>query len=64
MPNGPRASILKNMGAAIEVSAYTAAPRREKKADPNSPFAVLAGLKAELSSAQKNNKAKEPEKAE
>lgn len=39
---------------------YTAAPRREKKADPNSPFAVLAGLKAELS----NGKAKEPEKAE
>ena len=43
---------------------YTARPPREKKADPNSPFAVLAGLKAELSSAQKNNKAKEPEKAE
>ncbi|MEZ5892686.1 MAG: helicase-related protein [Parvularculaceae bacterium] len=35
---------------------YTAAPRREKKADPNSPFAVLAGLKAELTSAQTGKK--------
>jgi len=43
---------------------YTAAPRREKKADPNSPFAVLAGLKAELSGEAKGGKAKEPEKAE
>ena len=43
---------------------YTAAPRREKKADPNSPFAVLAGLKAELSGGQKSDKTKEPEKAE
>ncbi|GJL92588.1 helicase-related protein [Hyphococcus sp.] len=39
---------------------YTAAPRREKKADPNSPFAVLAGLKDQLGA----SKAKEPEKAE
>jgi ATP-dependent RNA helicase SUPV3L1/SUV3 len=43
---------------------YTARPPREKKADPDSPFAILAGLKAELSNAQKNNKTKEPEKAE
>jgi len=43
---------------------YTAAPRREKKADPNSPFAVLAGLKAELSGEAKSGNAKEPEKAE
>ncbi len=39
-------------------------PPREKKADPNSPFAVLAGLKAELSSSDSKAKAKEPEKAE
>jgi len=39
-------------------------PCREKKADPNSPFAVLAGLKNELANAQKNAKTKEPEKAE
>ena len=43
-----------------------AAPRppREKKADPNSPFAVLAGLKAELSGTQNNGKTKESEKTE
>lgn len=35
-------------------------PPREKKADPNSPFAVLAGLKAELSNAKKDA---EPSKA-
>lgn len=39
-------------------------PRREKKADPNSPFAVLAGLKAELSGAAPDQKSKESEKAE
>ena len=39
-------------------------PPREKKADPNSPFAVLAGLKAELSNAEKEPKAKTPETAE
>ena len=39
-------------------------PPREKKADPNSPFAVLAGLKAELSNAEKDSKAKSPETAE
>ncbi|WP_425409283.1 helicase-related protein [Hyphococcus sp.] len=39
-------------------------PRREKKADPNSPFAVLAGLKAELSSGDAKQKSKESEKAE
>ena len=38
-------------------------PPREKKADPNSPFAVLAGLKAELSDSDKKAKSKEPEKA-
>ena len=43
---------------------YSAGPRREKKADPDSPFAVLAGLKAELTSAQKSGKTKEPENAE
>ncbi len=37
---------------------------REKKADPNSPFAVLAGLKSELSSAKKSNKSERTEKAE
>ena len=31
-------------------------PPREKKADPNSPFAVLAGLKAELTNAKKDAK--------
>ncbi|WDI31634.1 helicase-related protein [Hyphococcus flavus] len=39
-------------------------PPREKKADPNSPFAVLAGLKAELSGAESGEKPKEPEKTE
>jgi ATP-dependent RNA helicase SUPV3L1/SUV3 len=39
-------------------------PPREKKADPNSPFAVLAGLKAELSNAGEKEKSKEPEKTE
>ncbi len=39
-------------------------PPREKKADPNSPFAVLAGLKAELSGGGPKDKSKEPEKAE
>ncbi len=44
---------------------YSAGPKREKKADPNSPFAVLAGLKAELSSPPgKDDKAKAAEKAE
>ena len=43
------------------------APRRaprEKKADPNSPFAVLAALKSELSESKGDGKSKEPEKAE
>lgn len=39
-------------------------PPREKKADPNSPFAVLAGLKAELSNAGSKEESKEPEKTE
>ncbi|WP_411817776.1 helicase-related protein [Hyphococcus sp. DH-69] len=39
-------------------------PPREKKADPNSPFAVLAGLKAELSDGDENAKSKAPEKTE
>ncbi len=39
-------------------------PPREKKADPNSPFAVLAGLKAELTSAKKAAKSKASETAE
>lgn len=39
-------------------------PPREKKADPNSPFAVLAGLKSELTNAQKDAKTKATEKAE
>lgn len=39
-------------------------PHREKKADPNSPFAVLAGLKAELSEPEKAGKPKAPEKTE
>ncbi|MFC2953877.1 helicase-related protein [Marinicaulis aureus] len=44
---------------------YSAGPKREKKADPNSPFAVLAGLKAELSGAPgKDDKTKATEKAE
>lgn len=38
-------------------------PPREKKADPNSPFAVLAGLKSELSKAEKDSADKSPEKA-
>lgn len=37
---------------------------REKKADPNSPFAVLAGLKSELSNTKKNSKSESTEKAE
>ncbi|MEM9495113.1 MAG: helicase-related protein [Pseudomonadota bacterium] len=39
-------------------------PRREKKADPDSPFAVLAGLKAELGESNDKPKAKAPEKTE
>jgi len=40
-------------------------PPRQKKADPNSPFAVLAGLKSELTNAQKDKKKpKQTEKAE
>lgn len=40
-------------------------PPRQKKADPNSPFAVLAGLKSELTNAQKEQKKpKQTEKAE
>jgi len=39
-------------------------PHREKKADPNSPFAVLAGLKSELSKSQSNTAKKAAEKAE
>jgi ATP-dependent RNA helicase SUPV3L1/SUV3 len=39
-------------------------PPREKKADPNSPFAVLASLKSELSKPQNNTNKKETEKAE
>ncbi len=40
-------------------------PPREKKADPNSPFAVLAGLKAELTNVKKDAKtSKAPETAE
>ena len=55
---GPRRGKQQGKGAV-----YTAGPKREKKADPNSPFAVLAGLKAELSSTpnkeDKTNKATE-----
>ncbi len=43
---------------------YTAAPRREKKADPDSPFAILAGLKAELSGGGDKGKTKASEKTE
>ncbi|MEO1135892.1 MAG: helicase, partial [Pseudomonadota bacterium] len=43
---------------------YSAGPRKPKKADPNSPFAVLAGLKAELSGAPPKPKSKETGKAE
>jgi len=39
-------------------------PRHRKVADPNSPFAVLAGLKSQLSEASKEQKAKKPEKTE
>ncbi len=39
-------------------------PRHRKVADPNSPFAVLAGLKSQLSEAPKEQKAKKPEKTE
>ena len=39
-------------------------PRHRKVADPNSPFAVLAGLKSQLSDAPAPQKAKKPEKAE
>ena len=38
-------------------------PSRNKKADPDSPFAVLAGLKSELTAAETKSKKKEPEKA-
>ena len=49
MPNGPRASILKNMGAAIEVSAYTAAPRRfvrraRLRCDPQGVFSYVSDI--------------------
>ncbi len=39
-------------------------PRHRKVADPNSPFAVLAGLKSQLADAPAPQKAKKPEKAE
>ena len=39
-------------------------PRHRKTADPDSPFAVLAGLKSQLSSDDDGKKAKETEKAE
>ncbi|NNE40489.1 MAG: disulfide oxidoreductase [Marinicaulis sp.] len=39
------------------------APRRQKKADPDSPFAVLAGLKSQLSSGDDKKSKKESEKA-
>jgi ATP-dependent RNA helicase SUPV3L1/SUV3 len=39
-------------------------PRHRKVADPNSPFAVLAGLKSQLSEPPKEQKAKKPEKTE
>jgi ATP-dependent RNA helicase SUPV3L1/SUV3 len=57
---GPRRDNRNNSKGAV----YSAGPRREKKADPDSPFAVLAGLKAELSGAKKDAKTKESEKAE
>ena len=37
---------------------------RNKKPDPNSPFAVLAGLKAELSNSKNDKETKTPETAE
>ena len=46
---------------------YSTEPRksqRQKKADPNSPFAVLASLKSELSETPKDAKSKETEKAD
>ena len=46
---------------------YSTEPRqnqRNKKADPNSPFAVLAGLKSELSGKPQDAKSKETEKAD
>ncbi len=39
-------------------------PRHRKVADPNSPFAVLAGLKSQLSEPPKEQKAKKPETTE
>ncbi len=39
-------------------------PRHRKTADPNSPFAVLAGLKTQLSDEKPKDGAKQPEKAE
>ena len=39
-------------------------PRHRKTADPNSPFAVLAGLKSEMTSDDKDDGAKQPEKTE
>ncbi len=59
--DGPRRDKGRNNKGAV----YSAGPRREKKADPDSPFAVLAGLKAELSGEEKkDDKAKQHEKAE
>ena len=56
---GPRRGKEQRKGAV-----YTAGPKRQKKADPNSPFAVLAGLKAELSGESKDEKKEAAEKAE
>ena len=39
-------------------------PPRQKKADPNSPFAVLAALKSELSAPKKADKEKDKEQTE
>lgn len=39
-------------------------PPREKKPDPNSPFAVLAALKSEMTAGGDKGKSKKPEKAE
>ena len=39
-------------------------PRHRKTADPNSPFAVLAGLKTQLSDDKPKDGAKQSEKAE
>ena len=60
----PQAGKFQHAGRGPKSNGPMHKPRHRKVADPNSPFAVLAGLKSELSDTGKNKKSKKPEKAE